>query len=531
MKLKLIFAVLLIACVSALKANSADTIAIISLNDFHGSFVKSNDTPGAGNIYTAIEKIKNRYPSNIVLSAGDNFGGSYFSLLTKGQPLPFFFNSLGIRYSAVGNHEFDNGQEFLAELGQDTIAYLCGNITKNGELLPRTSKKTTVKIALHNSSDSVSIDIIGLISAGAEKQCTKKCIEGLVFSGDYMPLITDGLDKSESDIRLLLAHIGTYTDDQNRAQWDDTENKDSLRFGPDTIAGIASGHSHKYVCGYINSVPVVQGVISGQYIGVLRFACEDGKITPCSPMVVKVDDTDNQSEVRKKLEERINQLCNATVVPSINMKLGDIIGTARDTILHDRNKNPRETTALGTYVCMAYADALRQKLNLKYEDPVFAFCQFGCIRRSLYPGKMDVLTAGELLPFSSTLKVYKLKGKEIVKIIEDGIKNAKGCMQMNNLVVDTLSVNAKTRVLNVWYNIPGKEYVALSKNKTYPVVVDEYITTGGDGYSPDLFPEDECVDIKLNGTTDVFLSFLKGLNQELSSESPYRARIKDYKDD
>lgn len=104
-------------------------------------------------------------------------------------------------------------------------------------------------------------------------------------------------------------------------------------------------------------------------------------------------------------------------------------------------------------------------------------------------------------------------------------------MQMNNLVVDTLSVNAKTRVLNVWYNIPGKEYVALSKNKTYPVVVDEYITTGGDGYSPDLFPEDECVDIKLNGTTDVFLSFLKGLNQELSSKSPYRARIKEYKDD
>jgi 2',3'-cyclic-nucleotide 2'-phosphodiesterase (5'-nucleotidase family) len=543
MKLKLICTILLIAIVPALKAaDIADTIAIICLNDFHGSFVKSDETPGAGNIYTAVKKIKERYPSNIVVSVGDNFGGSYFSLLTGGQPLPFFFNSLGIRYSAIGNHEFDYGQDTFENFGKGTIDYLCGNITKNEELLSRASKRETIELPLKNSPDIVTIDIIGLISAGAKKQCVKKYVEDLNFSDSYMPIISDGLGKTRSNIRILLAHIGTCSlpNEQNKAQWEDS-NSDSLQFGTDKIDGIASGHSHKYVCGYINNVPVVQGEISGRFIGVLRFVYTKGKIETCSPIVVRVNETEDKSDTRKEIERRIKTLCETTVVESVKMKLSDVIGTASDAIIHDRNKNPRETTALGTYVCMSYADAYRIKNKLKIEDPVLAFCHFGCIRRSLYPGEISVLTAGELLPFSSNLKVYKLTGKEIFKIIEEGIKNEKGCMQMNNLVVDTLHADAKTRVLNVWYNLPGGEYVALSKNKTYHVVVDEYITTGGDGYSPDLFPKDKCETDTLSGTTDVFLSYLKRIRETngkvvggdriLSSKSLYKARIKNFRDD
>lgn len=528
---RLLTLVILMTGVSVLKANSdTDTLAVISLNDFHGSFVKSNDVPGAGNIYSSIARIKERYPANIVLSAGDNFGGSYFSLLTKGSLLPFFFNSVGIRYSAVGNHEFDNGQDFFAELGKDTIEYLCGNITKGGNLLPRTSSKATVRIAMPNSSDTVDVEITGLISALAKNQCQKECVEGLDFSDDYMPLITDGLDGSKDKIRILLAHIGTYTDSRNNARWDDAENKAALRFGPDTISGIASGHSHKYVCGYINDVPAVQGVVSGRYISVLRFVRKNGETFPCPPMLVKVDDISDTCSIRKELDSRIKQVCDNTTVPSIEMSLSDEIGNALDTIIHNRSINPEETTALGTYACMAYADAYRNLKGISDEEPVLAFCNFGSIRRSLYPGSTDVLTAGELLPFSNALKVYNLTGKEIFKIIESGIKNGNGCMQMNNLVVDTLNHEGKTRVLNVWYNIPGKKYIAISKKKSYPVVADSFITTGGDGYPAHLFPESKCVkDMELPGTTDAFLLFLKKIHQKnisLSSKSEFKARIK-----
>lgn len=536
MKLKYLFLTISMAGVSALMANhNTDTLAVISLNDFHGSFVKSNGVPGAGNVYSSIERIKKRYPAHLVLSAGDNFGGSYFSLLTKGNLLPFFFHSVGIRYSAIGNHEFDNGQDFFEQLGKDTIEYVCGNLTKSGKLLPRTLRKVSSRVALPNSSDTVDVEIIGLISALAKSQCKKEYIDGIDFSDDYMPFITDGLDKSGNKVRILLAHIGTYTDSQGNACWDDVENKASLRFGPDTISGIASGHSHKYVCGYINGVPAVQGTISGKYISVLRFVCKDGKVAPCPPMVVKVEDITDTSETRKEIDRRIARVCSTTTVPSIDMSLSDEIGNAVDTIIHDRNLNPKETTALGTYVCMAYADAYRKARGISDEDPVLAFCHFGCIRRSLYPGRTDVLTAGELLPFSNELKVYNLTGKEIFKIVEAGIKNGKGCMQMNNLVVDITGIGKKTRVVNVWYNIPGREYIALSKNKSYPVVVDKFITTGGDGYPTELFPESKCVkDIKLPGTTDAFLLFLKKMhdrNIPLSSKTLFKANIKRYRND
>lgn len=108
-------------------------------------------------------------------------------------------------------------------------------------------------------------------------------------------------------------------------------------------------------------------------------------------------------------------------------------------------------------------------------------------------------------------------------------------MQMNNLVVDTLEYEGKARVVNVWYNIPGREYIALSKNKSYPVVVDKFITTGGDGYPTELFPESKCVkDIELPGTTDAFLLFLKKMhdrNIPLSSKTLFKAKIKKCRND
>lgn len=516
-----------------------DTLAVISLNDFHGSFVKSGDIPGAGNIYSAISKIKKRYTGNVVVSAGDNFGGSYFSVLNKGRLLPFFFSRLGITYSAIGNHEFDNGQEFFAALGKDTIKYVCANIvnSESKKLLDNAVGSITTEIVL-NDSDKVRLGIIGLISSGAKSQTKAENVKGLDFMDNYESLIKAESGKMDAKWKILLAHIGTSTDGSGKAQWDGAEIKDSLmKIRLDDVMGIASGHSHKYVCGRINDIPVVQGGISGMKIGVLRFIYDRKKrsVKPIEPLLVKVEDVVDHSSGRIEIDNAVDSTCNNTVVESINMKLSDVIGVATDDIIHDRNKNPRQLTMLGSLVCMAYADSYRRYKGLADESIVLGFCHFGCVRRSLSAGNVSVLTAGELLPFSNKLKVYRLKGKEIFRIIEEGIKNKKGCMQMNNLVVDTVYYNGKTRVLNVWYNIPGNKYIALNKNESYPVVVDEYITTGGDGYPTDIFPEEKWdKTISLEGTTDSFLLYLKGLYKKgirLTTNSPYKARLKYYKHD
>ena len=60
-------------------------IAIFSINDFHGAFVRNDEKGivGAPSVWQTLDSLKTIYPCNITVSAGDNFGGSYFYNATK----------------------------------------------------------------------------------------------------------------------------------------------------------------------------------------------------------------------------------------------------------------------------------------------------------------------------------------------------------------------------------------------------------------------------------------------------------------
>ncbi|MBR1733109.1 MAG: hypothetical protein IJ729_05155, partial [Alloprevotella sp.] len=92
-------------------------VAVLSLNDFHGAFVQNpfQNIPGGASVIQTLDSLRGVYPYHLTVSAGDNFGGSYFYTATNGQLMPVFLREAGIRISAVGNHEFDDGQEALAD--------------------------------------------------------------------------------------------------------------------------------------------------------------------------------------------------------------------------------------------------------------------------------------------------------------------------------------------------------------------------------------------------------------------------------
>ncbi|MBQ5880737.1 MAG: hypothetical protein IIW61_03900 [Bacteroidaceae bacterium] len=123
----ILLCMLLAGCRSAQSGNEAAregvvTVAVFSINDFHASFVPDarKGIPGAAAVWQTLDSLKAVYPYHLTLSAGDNFGGSYFYKATKGCVMPVFFNGLGIRISALGNHEFDDGQAALADKWQST---------------------------------------------------------------------------------------------------------------------------------------------------------------------------------------------------------------------------------------------------------------------------------------------------------------------------------------------------------------------------------------------------------------------------
>lgn len=510
-----------------------DTLAIICLNDFHGGFICDKDLkiPGAGNVYSTIRMLKKQYPAHIVIAVGDNFGGSFFSNQTQGELLPYFFNKLGIRVSALGNHEFDNGQDFLARkwgtqkpAGWD-ITYICGNIknTKTSRIPGYAIPDTVCRINANNTA--VKIGFLGLITSSADTVTKEKNVKNLKFENAYQDILDEMCQKESirnTDIQILVAHIATEMSN-SKPKW----MEEGLTKLPESIKGIASGHSHNDVIGEINNIPVVQGGVYGKNIGVLRFVRNGKKWAKVMPVLVPVNEVKDTSPERAEIDSVIAQKLKGAVAPGIGLTCNLARVTPGTGLIHDRNINKRELTALGSYVCMAYAWAYRKHTNKENMDNVVvAFSHFGGIRRSLPGGTINIQAAGEVLPFANELRVYELTGKEIRKIIEAGISNAKGQLQMNNIVVDTVHYNQKCNVVNVHYIVPGKKDLILSDRVKYPVVVDEFITTGGDKYERSLFPETNWrKEIQGLYTTPSFLNFLWTLSEDMNEDYIYKTKM------
>ena len=114
----------------ATPSSSIDTLAIFSFNDFHGAFASDGITPGAARLVQMTQNEKQRYPHSIVVSGGDNFSGSYFSKITKGEPIKEMYEAMDVEMSAIGNHEFDWGLSYLVDTAALNIPHVAANITE-----------------------------------------------------------------------------------------------------------------------------------------------------------------------------------------------------------------------------------------------------------------------------------------------------------------------------------------------------------------------------------------------------------------
>jgi len=162
---------------------------------------------------------------------------------------------------------------------------------------------------------------------------------------------------------------------------------------------------------------------------------------------------------------------------------------------------------MGALVCRAYAEAYRQKAGLSDKDVVVGCSHFGSIRAGFIKGPVSVLDVGEALPFSNALKVYSLTGKQLLELVEYGLHNERfGWLQTSWLEVEK---DAASHVAGLTYVSPQGRRVPIKARGKYILVTDEFITTGGDGYSPDFFPAGQELKTELPATTDAFINYLR----------------------
>ena len=501
-------------------------VAIFSLNDFHAGFVRndSKNIPGAPALLQTLDSLKAVYPHHITVSAGDNFGGSYFYNATKGQVMPILFNEMDIRLSAVGNHEFDDGQESLSNKWKGVpgrpenwnIDYVCANCRNAEGRVPDFAQSTaTVPVKLPNGK-TLTTAFVGLIASSTPEQASKRKLKGLSFDGNY-PAVLDsvlslpeGQAVKDAELRILLTHIGTRTDENGQPAWTDKDAANLKKINSPLWHGILSSHSHKLVCGRINEAqyPIVQGVWHGEYIDMLLCDVDTAamKVTHVEPRLIPVTPKQKLEAGPARLQTMIDSLLLNTHSAD-GTPIGQKLTVARKTLVHDRD-NKYLQTEMGNLVCRAYAEAYRNNAGLKDKEVIIGCSHFGSIRGGFLQGDVTMLDVGEALPFSNSLKVYHMTGAELFKLIDYGFHNQRfGWIQTGNLETER---NAKGDVIRLTYVSPQGKRVELKAKKKYYLVTDDFITTGGDGYLPELFPTNRVVETQhMPSTTTAFTNYLR----------------------
>ncbi|MBR1386992.1 MAG: bifunctional metallophosphatase/5'-nucleotidase [Alloprevotella sp.] len=526
-----VYAITLLFTLSTAKAYADNpphtvTIAVFSINDFHGAFVQDLDKgiPGAPSVLHCLDSLKAVYPYHLTVAAGDNFGGSYFYKATKGLLLPPFFDMAEINISAVGNHEFDDGQPELARKWQgDALRpanwqfdYICANIYDEKGMNPPYMAPYKIAEVRVSPTQSVKVAFIGLLASSAKEQIKARNTIGLTFSGRYTRVL-DSLkslpefqEVREAAVHNLLIHIGTRMKD-GKPQWVDKSLDELYAIGDNLIDGIFSGHSHDPVCGLINDkqYPVVQGHWHGNYISMIKYVVDldQNKVISATPEIVKVPAKSKEQLIGRalRLQELTDSLLDNTKTTA-GVPIGTQLTVCTEVLPHDRTEMFVDSP-VGKLVCSSFSETFRKVAHKKDKEVIVGVNHFGGIRANLPKGKISVLDVGEVLPFGNPLCVYEMTGKELYRLIDAGFNNHYfGRIQRSNLNVE---LNGDGHVKRLVYVSPkGKKKVIKDNTRCY-VVADEYMTTGGDDYSPELFPNEKRVKVGLPLTTDCFIDYLR----------------------
>lgn len=99
---------------AALAQDNTVEFSVSNITDFHGRLAEDdyNKEMGAALIAGLNNTING--DENVFTTSGDNVGGSAFiSAITDDEYTIDFLNAAGVEASAVGNHEFDQGQDDL----------------------------------------------------------------------------------------------------------------------------------------------------------------------------------------------------------------------------------------------------------------------------------------------------------------------------------------------------------------------------------------------------------------------------------
>jgi 2',3'-cyclic-nucleotide 2'-phosphodiesterase (5'-nucleotidase family) len=212
-----VFAALIILAFASVQADSHIVNAtLLHTNDFHGRL--ETDYKGRGGSAYISDKVNDirdavGEENVLLLDAGDEyFAAPAISQLLMGVSTVDIFNMMGYDMAVFGNHEFDKGQEELADrVAQADYPWLGANVVLEGTDwdLPDYAIPYTL-LTVGTAPNEATIGVIGVATDETPEVTLIGTTEGLVFK-DLTESILHYYDEvmAQSDALIVVAHMGT----------------------------------------------------------------------------------------------------------------------------------------------------------------------------------------------------------------------------------------------------------------------------------------------------------------------------------
>jgi 2',3'-cyclic-nucleotide 2'-phosphodiesterase (5'-nucleotidase family) len=437
----------------------ATRLRIIGTNDFHGALEPRADSRGvrrggAAYLATAIRRARAECVApaceSLLVDGGDEFQGTPASNLAFGRPIARIFDRLGYAAAALGNHEFDWGQDTLrARMRGVRYAFLGANVRyDDGRDVPWIRDDTMIV------RGRLKIGVIGLASVLTARTTATKNVRGLQFlpPGPIVDSLARRLRARGADYVIVLAHDGAFCDRTGAAgcRGEIIQIAQSIH---EPIDVIVSGHTHTLVNTTIAGVPVVQAYYSGSAIDVIDLGRDSAKHEVRN---VLSDSLPPDPVVARLVKEAVDR-----VAPLVNRPIA--------TIAERLERNEPHQYPLGNLIADAMRDAGQGDV---------AVMNNGGIRTDLHAGTITYGDLFELQPFGNELYRITVSGATLRSYLEQLVARPFARVHVSGLTMtydSTAAVGSRVRRVTMLNGAP------IDTAAQYRVILNDFMALGGEG--------------------------------------------------
>ena len=468
--------------------------SVSNITDFHGRLEQDsyNQEMGAALLTGLNNQINGK--ENVFTTSGDNVGGSAFiSAITNDEYTIDFLNAAGVGASAVGNHEFDQGQDDLMDriVPNSEFPILGANVYKEDgtHLLP---PSTVIE------KNGVKIGFVGTVATSTVQKVSPSAVAGLDFRDPVAETNTEAQrlkDSGEADVVIALFH-------EDAARYVDGFDEDYVDF-------LFGGDSHQQYAVADAALPYAQSLEYGKVLTDVDFT-----FNTTTKSVESIDIT----QYDLAAAEAAGATPDATVADIVaNAKAqadvigAEIIATIDNSFYRGSNHDAATGSNRGVESTLNHliAEAQRDSLsNLIDQEIQIGFMNAGGVRADLPAGDVSYADVVTIQPFGNEVSVATLSGQAILDTLErqwktvgDRPRLALGVSEGFTYTYDP-SASQGERIIDA--RLHGEP---IDPAADYTVAASTFLFEGGD----ELINPDDVRDILLVGymDTQALIDYLK----------------------